>query len=121
MAAVAKGRVPRTPRGVGRAVSQYFQSCAQGERQPTVTGLALALGFSGREELRRLLAQEGDSPLGSLLARACSQVEEENLQAVYRRDTSSGAKFILQSCFGYGEKELPDLGPITVQVEGEEG
>ena len=32
-----------------------------------------------------------------------------------------GARFILQTAFGYGERSAPDLGPITVQVEDGEG
>ena len=82
--------------------------------------LSLALGFSGREEMDRFARQEGGQT-AALLERACSQVEEETLQAVYRRDTSSGARFILQSSFGYGEKASHEPGPITVRVEGEEG
>ena len=48
-------------------------------------------------------------------------VEEETLQAACRKETASGARFILQTAFGYGERSAPDLGPITVQVEDGEG
>lgn len=118
-----EGKRPRRPkslRAMKEAAETYLQDCDKAQRFPTVTGLALALGFSGREEMDRFARQEGGQT-AALLERACSQVEEETLQAVYRRDTSSGARFILQSSFGYGEKAPHEPGPITVRVEGEEG
>lgn len=111
---------PKSLRALKAAAETYLRDCDQAQRFPTVTGLALALGFSGREEMERFAAREG-GPVANLLEWARSHVEEETLQAVYRRDTSSGARFILQSSFGYGEKNTHDPGPITVRVEGEEG
>lgn len=110
---------PQSPRAWKAAVEQYLRECDQAQRFPTVTGLALALGFSGREEMERFAAKEGGSA-SDWMEWARSLVEEETLQAVYRKDTSSGARFILQSSFGYGEKSPRDPGPITVRVEGEE-
>ena len=113
---MSRGRRPATARAWRRAADRYLESCDQQSRLPTVTGLALALGFPTRAALETAAGPDPEQ----VLIRALSQVEEANLQAVYRRDTASGAKFILQSCFGYGEKDLPETGPITVQVEGEE-
>lgn len=111
---------PRSIRGLKAAVEQYLGACDQDHRIPTVTGLALALGFSSREEMEQFSAKGKESVAG-LLEWARSLVEEATLQAVYRKDTSTGARFILQTSFGYGEKNDRDLGPITVRVEGEEG
>lgn len=110
---------PRSVRGLKTAVEQYLGACDQSQRFPTVTGLALALGFSSREEMERFSAGE-EEPIAGLLEWARSLVEEATLQAVYRKDTSTGARFILQTSFGYGEKNDRNLGPITVRVEGEE-
>ena len=98
---------------------QYLESC-EGQRLPTLPGLALALGFSSRGELERFAAAQGGrvfpaAGVGRLW------VEEETLQAACRKETASGARFILQTAFGYGERSAPDLGPITVQVEDGEG
>ena len=109
----------KSVRGIQEAVEQYLRECDQGQKFPTVTGLALALGFPSREEMERFAAGESNRT-GQMLQWARSLIEEETLQAVYRKDTSSGAKFILQCSFGYGEKGNRDLGPITVRVEGEE-
>ena len=109
----------RSARGLKTAAEQYLQECDQEQKIPTVTGLALALGFSSREDMERFAGKEGGM-ISSVLEWARSLVEEETLQAVYRKDTSSGARFILQSSFGYGEKTSREVGPITVRVEGEE-
>ena len=79
----------------------------------------MALGFTSRAAMERFSKEQGGK-FAALLDWARSLIEEETLQAVYRKETATGARFILQSSFGYGEKERPDLGPITVQVEGEE-
>ena len=81
---------------------QYLESC-EGQRLPTLPGLALALGFSSRGELERFAAAQGGR-VSQLLEWAVSWVEEETRQA---------------AC--YGERSAPDLGPITVQVEDGEG
>lgn len=113
------GRRPRSLRAFRAAVGDYLAAC-QGKRLPTVTGLALALGFTGRRELEAFTAAS-QGALGQLLEQARSLVEEETLQAACRRETASGARFLLQAAFGYGEKPLPDLGPITVTLEDAEG
>ena len=107
------------PRALEAAVLQYLESC-EGQRLPTLPGLALALGFSSRGELERFAAAQGGR-VSRLLEWAASWVEEETLQAACRKETASGARFILQTAFGYGERAAPDLGPITVQVEDGEG
>ena len=44
-------RRPRSLRGMEQAVDGYLADCERQERLPTVTGLALALGFSSRGEM----------------------------------------------------------------------
>ena len=66
--------------------------------------------------LRRCLPEGWE---GELLRQAMSRVEEENLQAVYQKETSAGAKFILQRDFGYGGREKPQgAGKILVELTG---
>ena len=116
---MANRRRPRSLRGMEQAVDGYLADCEGQERLPTVTGLALALGFSSRGEMERFGTQE-EERFRPLLDWACSRIEEETLQAACRKETAAGARFILQASFGYGEKSPRDLGPITVRVEGEE-
>lgn len=116
---MGRNRRPRGLRAMEAAARRYLEECGAREKLPTVTGLALALGFTSRAAMERFSKEQGEK-FAALLDWARSLIEEETLQAVYRKETATGARFILQSSFGYGEKERPDLGPITVQVEGEE-
>lgn len=116
---MGRNRRPRGLRAMEAAARRYLEECGAREKLPTVTGLALALGFTSRAAMERFSKEQGGK-FAPLLDWARSLIEEETLQAVYRKETATGARFILQSSFGYGEKERPDLGPITVQVEGEE-
>lgn len=116
---MGRNRRPRGLRAMEAAARRYLEECGAWEKLPTVTGLALALGFTSRAAMERFSKEQGGK-FAALLDWARSLIEEETLQAVYRKETATGARFILQSSFGYGEKERPDLGPITVQVEGEE-
>lgn len=116
---MGRNRRPRGLRAMEAAARRYLEECGAREKLPTATGLALALGFTSRAAMERFSKEQGGK-FAALLDWARSLIEEETLQAVYRKETATGARFILQSSFGYGEKERPDLGPITVQVEGEE-
>lgn len=116
---MGRNRRPRGLRAMEAAARRYLEECGAREKLPTVTGLALALGFTSRAAMERFSKEQGGK-FAALLDWARSLIEEETLQAVYRKETATGARFILQSSFGYGEKERPDLGPITVQVVGEE-
>lgn len=84
---------------------RYFALCVNEERFPTETGLALYLGFDSRFELVRRAMEE--VPDASALRRALSRIEEENLQAAYRKDPAAGAKLMLQNGFHAGQKEEP--------------
>ena len=96
------------------AVDAYFAGCVQEERFPSVTGLALELGFDCRGDLEERAAVPDRT--GGLLRRACSRVEEANIQAAYRRDSASGARFLLQSGFGYSDKKEVKVSGGVIQV-----
>ncbi|MGI6256160.1 MAG: terminase small subunit [Acutalibacter sp.] len=113
------GKRPKTPRTLETGVGEYLTSCQEEERIPTVTGLALFLGFVSRGEMETFTTQR--SPVYQRqMERALSLIEEETLQAAFRRETTTGARFLLQASFGYGDKASKELGPITVHLEGEE-
>jgi len=81
---------------------QYFETCREKGRHPSLPGLALALGLESRRELERLSAGSGKT--AAVLRRAMTRVEEANVQSAYKKDLSGVAKFILQNGFGYSEK-----------------
>ncbi len=80
----------------------YFDRCQQEGLHPSLPGLALALGLDTRQELVR--QANGGSPQAQALRRAISQVEDANVQSIYKKDLAASAKFMLQNGFGYSEK-----------------
>lgn len=87
----------------------------------------MALGFTCRQALDRYTDRESDGEpedeFVGIITRAKSQIEEANIQAVYTRDASPGARFILQNGFGYSDKR--DVGVtgnvITVNLTDDDG
>ena len=107
MAGPTEKRRWRSQRALREAIDGYFRSCGEKDDFPSLVGLSLALGLSGRQALSGYLEGGGEEEEGflSLVTQAKSRIEEANLQAVYDKETSAGARLVLQSCFGYGEKE----------------
>ena len=100
-------------------MEEYLACCQEEKRIPTVTGLALSLGFVSRGEMETFTGDRSPA-YQRQMEWALSLIEEETLQAAFRRETTTGARFLLQASFGYGEKTGKELGPITVHLEGEE-
>jgi hypothetical protein len=111
-----------------KAIDQYFESC-KGEpimvedpetgqkvpyldkhgqpvlinsKPPTVTGLALALGFTSRQAL---LNYEGKNEFFDAITRAKMRCQEYAEQRLYDKDGANGAKFSLQNNFGWVERQ----------------
>lgn len=116
-------------------IEKYFESCKgyilkddEGEtvldkfgrpivmdsRPPTVTGLALALGFSGRQTL---LNYQGRKEFMDTITRAKSRVEQYAEERLFDREGARGAEFSLRNNFnGWDEKkdENENDGKITI-------
>ena len=72
-------------------------------KPPTVTGLALALGFSGRQAL---LNYQSKKEFMDTITRAKSRIEAYAEERLYDRDGVNGAKFTLINNFkGWAEKQ----------------
>lgn len=67
-------------------------------RPPTVTGLALYLGFAGRQAL---VNYQNRSQFKDTITRAKSRVEEYAEERLYDRDGQRGAEFNLRVNFGW--------------------
>ncbi len=119
------GRPPKykKPSEMQAKIDEYFKKC-EGEmllgkdgkpiinkkgivylekpRPPTVTGLALYLGFSGRQALLNYRAKK---EFLDTVTRARSRIEQYNEEALYSKETCNGAKFNLSNNFdGWAEK-----------------
>ena len=85
-----------------------------GAKPPTVTGLALALGFKTR---RALMIYQGKKEFTDLILEAKSRVEEYNEQQLYTRDGAKGAQFALTCNFGWKDvKEDEKSGPAVAII-----
>lgn len=81
------------------------------QHPPTVTGLALALGFTSRQAL---LNYQGKKEFVDTITRAKARVEAYTEERLFDRDGSSGAQFSLKNNFsGWNERQ-------EVQVSGVE-
>lgn len=75
-----------------------------GAHPPTVTGLAVALGFSGRQALINYQAKK---QFVDTITRAKARCEEYAEQRLYDRDGANGAQFSLRCNFGWNDKAPP--------------
>lgn len=84
------------------------------KRPPTVTGLSLALGFSGRSDL---LYYQGKKEFRDTIMRAKSRVEQYTEERLFDKEGSSGAQFSLRNNFkGWDadKREEAPTGGITI-------
>lgn len=138
------GRPPmyNTAKEMQKAIDQYFKDCNgkiatldDGEvlrdkygipimievRPPTITGLALALGFNSRQAL--LNYQEKDE-FHDTITRAKAKVEQYAEERLFDKDGANGAKFSLANNFtGWKEKkeiEADVTNTVTINIELED-
>lgn len=117
-----------SPEQMQEVIDQYFEDCEgkplrddEGDivrdkydeivytnaRPPTVTGLALALGFTSRQAL---LNYQGKKAYVDTISRAKSRIEEYAERRLYDRDGQRGAEFSLKYNFRWAQEEKKDGG-----------
>lgn len=84
------------------ATDKYGRPIILDEKPPTVTGLALALGFTGRQAL---LDYQARPEFADTVTRAKSRCEEYAESRLYDKDGANGAKFSLGCNFGWRATE----------------
>lgn len=125
----------KTPAEMQKVIDKYFENCSgeyividgqvvqdkngnpikTKERPLTITGLALALGFSGRQAL---LNYEGKPEFMDTIKRAKSRIEQYAEERLFDKEGVNGAKFNLSNNFkGWSEKQQIDsnvnLAPVV--------
>lgn len=87
-------------------------------KPPTITGLALALGFNSRQAL---LNYQGRPEFNDTILRAKARVEQYAEERLFDKDGANGAKFSLANNFdGWKEKKEIDAdvkSSVTISVE----
>lgn len=130
MAGASRGapRKYKSVKAMEKAIDAYFESC-EGEplmdangnpvrdkngvpirintHPPTVTGLALALGFTGRQAL---IDYQGRPEFTDTVTRAKARCEAYAEERLYDRDGANGAKFSLGCNFGWNAGESGKTG-----------
>lgn len=91
-------------------VDQYFVEVEDAGKMPSFCGLALYLGYCSEAALQRYIdtsaAKTSDkAELVEIVTRAREQIKAANVQALYDRDMSRGAQFVLQNGFGWAQKQ----------------
>lgn len=90
-----------------------------GMRPPTVTGLALALGFTSRQAL---LNYQAKKEFVDTITRAKARIEQYAEERLFDKDGAAGARFSLANNFaGWKEKqsveaELKDKTTINIEL-----
>lgn len=93
-------------------LNKYGQPVIVGEKPPTVTGLALALGFNSRQSL---LNYQDKPQFMDTITHAKSRIEEYAESRLFDKDGVNGAKFNLINNFkGWKEeKKVEQSGTTT--------
>lgn len=107
---------PLIDENTGRAVTdKHDRPVIVNSRPPTVTGLALALGFKTRASL---MDYQGKPQFEDAILRAKSRIEQYTEERLFDRDGSAGARFSLQNNFR-GWKNEADV-TLRTRDEGDE-
>lgn len=108
-----------------KKVDEYFRDTKEADKMPSVVDLALYLGFYSERALMRY-TEESSVPLSDkedlvrIITRAKEMIKSANVQALYNRETTRGAQFVLQNGFGYSEKqEIRHDTVINVKITDE--
>ena len=130
---MARPKMYKSAKQMQKAIDQYFQECQGkpllddegnvltdkrgnpvmiGARAPTVTGLALALGFNSRQALLNYQARK---EFNDTITRAKTRCEEYAESRLYTRDGARGAEFSLKYNFGW--EGMKENVPPGTQVE----
>lgn len=103
----------------GHAVTdKYGEPVIVGAHPPTVTGLALALGFASRQAL---LNYQGKKSFHDTITRAKSRCEEYAESRLYDRDGARGAQFSLEHNFRWRTAGDPGEDTLARAAQALEG
>ena len=112
------GIILRYEEGVNKGnpiVDKYDNPVIIGRHPPTVTGLALKLGFSSRQSL---LNYQGKGEFFDTITRAKMRIEEYAEERLFDREGVNGAKFSLTNNFKdwkeSSEVDVKSKGPVKI-------
>ena len=96
----------------GNAVTdKYGNPIIVDAKPPTITGLALALGFTGRKQL---LDYQGRATFCNTITRAKARCEEYAESRLYDRDGANGAQFSLKYNFRWDAQKDAEAEGVKI-------
>lgn len=95
------------------ATDKYGRPIVLDEKPPTVTGLALALGFASRQAL---INYQDRKEFNDTVTRAKSRCEEYAESRLYDKDGANGAKFSLGCNFGWNSGSEKSGDPAALDA-----
>ena len=103
----------------GKAIlDKYNNPVIVGCKPPTITGLALALGFNSRQAL---LNYQDREEFNDTVTRAKARVEAYAESRLFDKDGANGAKFSLANNFkSWADKQEANTVKIIVSIEEDE-
>lgn len=134
------GRPPKykSAEEIQEKIDQYFEECKGkplldacgkqiynklgypviiGDKPPTITGLALALGFTSRQAL---LNYQGKKEFVDTITRAKARVEQYTEERLFDKEGSSGAQFSLRNNFkGWNDLEEKKMDIELLKLENQ--
>lgn len=117
------GRPPKyTAKQMQEKIDQYFEETAEQKKMPSFCALALYLGYYSERALQRYVEdssyeKSNKQDLVQTVTRARERIKAANIDALYDRDMTRGAQFVLQNGFGWSEKqEIKHDAVINVQI-----
>lgn len=131
------GGLPRlNAKALDARIEAYFRSCdgepmldeetgdvkldrkgkpvATGKRPPTLSGLALAMGFASKAEMLRY---QGKPEIMTIIQRGRTRVEQYAEEKLFDKESSAGAKFVLEKDFGEAVPEEDDAAGADIMAE----
>jgi len=109
-----------TAEAIQQEIIKYFETCEQEKKRPTMTGLALSLGFQTRDALHKYRCQPGYEFAWEAIAFAKLKIEEYYEQALTDPKTANvaGVIFTLKNNFNWADRQEIKLDQRTIQLEG---
>ena len=117
------GRPPKyTAKQMQEKIDQYFTEMEEKHKMPSFCALALYLGYYSERALQRYVEdssyeKSNKQDLVQTVTRARERIKAANIDALYDRDMTRGAQFVLQNGFGWSEKqEIKHDAVINVKI-----
>jgi len=93
----------KSPEELQKKIDKYFEDCKKNKEPVTITGLALALDMSSRQDLLNYSTKPGYEDFFDIVKKAKLRVENEIEKAV-RKSSRAGDIFILKN-LGWSDRQ----------------